>query len=120
MNARLLLSDLRGAGVNLTPQGDGLHVDAPAGALTEALRDSLAENKKVLIELLERERVGPEESDRQGLIIRWSEYPVWIELRDPLTGEWHEVRAAECLPGVVESANRQRNSRAAAKNGGAA
>ncbi len=120
MNARLLLSDLRGAGVNLTPRGDGLHVDAPAGALTEALRDSLAENKEALIELLERERVRPEASDRQALIIRWSEYPVWINLRDPLTGEWHEIRAAECSPGVVESANRKRSRRGAAKNGGAA
>ncbi len=109
MNARLLLSDLRGAGVNLTPQGDGLHVDAPAGALTEALRDSLAENKEALIELLERERVGPEASDRRGLIIRWSEYPVWIKLHDPYTGEWHEVRASECLPRVVETANRKRS-----------
>jgi hypothetical protein len=49
MNARLLLSDLRGAGVNLTPQGDGLHVDAPAGALTGALRGCLVENKEALI-----------------------------------------------------------------------
>jgi TubC N-terminal docking domain len=119
MNARLLLSDLRGAGVNLTPQGDGLHVDAPAGALTGALRGCLVENKEALIELLERERVGPEAADRRGLVIRWSEYPVWIKLRDPLTGEWHEVRAAECLPGVVESANRKRSPRGAAKNGGA-
>jgi hypothetical protein len=120
MNARLLLSTLREAGVNLTPREDGLHVDAPAGALAGTLMGSLVENKEVLIQLLERERVGPEASDRQGLIIRWSEYPVWIELRDPLTGEWHEVRAAECLPGVVESANRKRGRRGAAKNVGAA
>ena len=120
MNARLLLSDLRGAGVNLTPQGDGLRVDAPAGALTEALRGSLTENKGALVELLGRERVSPEGVDRRGLVIRWSEYPVWIKLRDPLTGEWHEIRAAECLPGVVESANRKRSRRGAAKNGGAA
>ena len=51
MNARLLLSVLRGAGVNLTPQEAGLHVDAPPGALTETLRDSLVENKEALIEL---------------------------------------------------------------------
>ncbi len=120
MNARLLLSTLRGAGVNLTPLKEGLHVDAPAGALAETLRSSLVENKEALIELLERERIRIEAADRRGLIIRWSEYPVWIKLRDPLTGEWHEVRAAECLPGVVESANRKRSRRGAAKNGGAA
>ncbi len=120
MNARLLLSVLRRAGVNLMPREDGLHVDAPAGALTETLRGSLVENKEALIELLEREGVRLEAADRRGLIIRWSEYPVWIKLRDPLTGEWHEIRAAECLPGVVESANRKRSRRKAAKNGGAA
>ena len=47
-------------------------MDAPAGALTEALRGSLVENKGALIELLERERFGPEASDRQDLVIRWS------------------------------------------------
>lgn len=120
MNVRLLLSALRGAGVNLTPREDGLHVDAPAGALTETLRGSLIANKVALIELLERERVRLEAASRRGLIVRWSEYPVWISLHDPLTGEKHEIRASECLPGVVESANRRRSGRRDKKNGGAA
>ena len=55
-----------------------------------------------------------EEAGRRGLIIRWSEYPSWIKLHDPTTGQWHEVRAEECLPGVVETANKYR------KGGGAA
>ena len=96
----------------LTPEEDGLHVDAPAGVLTEALRSSLVENKEALIELLERERIRLGAADRRGLVIRWSEYPVWIELHDPLTGEWHEVRASECLPRVVDTANRKRNRKA--------
>ena len=33
----------------------------------------------------------------------------------PTTGEWHEARADECLPGVVETANKYRK-----KNGGVA
>lgn len=49
-----------------------------------------------------------EEADRRGLVIRWSEHPTWIKLHDPMTGEWHEVRAEECLPGVVETANKYR------------
>ena len=49
-----------------------------------------------------------EEASRRGLLIRWSEYPNWIKLHDPTTGEWHEVRAGECLPSVVETANRYR------------
>ena len=120
MNARFLLNALRGAGVNLTPEEDGLHVDAPAGTLTEILRASLMENKEALIELLEQERAKLEAAGRRGLVIRWSEYPVWIKLHDPLTGEWHEVRASECLPGVVEAANRKRSRKADRKNGGAA
>jgi hypothetical protein len=111
MKARLLLKALRGNGVILTPEEDGLHVDAPAGVLTETLRNSLVENKESLIELLERERVRLKAADRRGLVMRWSEYPVWIELHDPLTGEWHEVRASECLPGVVETANRKRSQK---------
>jgi hypothetical protein len=115
MNARLLLNALRGTGVTLTPEEDGLHVDAPAGALTEALRSSLVENKEALIELLERECIRLGAADRRGLIIRWSEYPVWIELHDPLTGDWHEVRASECLPGVVKTANRKRRRKRSLK-----
>jgi hypothetical protein len=109
MNARRLLGALRGAGVNLTPEpAGGLLVDAPAGALTDTMRASLAENKDALIELLERERARLEAANGRGLIIRWSEYPVWIKLHDPLTGEWHEVKASECLPGVLEAANAHR------------
>jgi hypothetical protein len=112
MNVQLLLNALRSTGVVLTPEEDGLHVDAPAGVLTEALRRSLVENKEALIELLETERINLKAADRRGLVIRWSEYPVWIELHDPLTGEWHEVRASECLPRVVDTANRKRNRKA--------
>ncbi len=115
MNARILLKALRGNGVILTPEVDGLHVDAPAGVLSEALRRSLVENKEALIELLERERVRLKAADRRGLVICWSEYPAWIKMHDPLTGEWHEVRASECLPGVVETANRKRSQKAARK-----
>jgi hypothetical protein len=49
-----------------------------------------------------------EEASRRGLIIRWSEHPDWIKIHDPLTGDWHELKASECLPGVVEAANRHR------------
>jgi TubC N-terminal docking domain len=76
MNARILLKTLKDNGVTPTPEEDGLHVDAPAGVLTEALRSSLVKHKEVLIELLERERIRLGAADRRGLIIRWSEYPV--------------------------------------------
>ena len=116
MNAPTLLNALRGNGVTLTPEEDGLHVDAPAGALTEALRCSLVENKDAFSELLEWEHVRRRAADRRGLVIRWSEYPVWIKLHDPLTGEWHKVRASECLPGVSETANRKQRRRATGRS----
>jgi hypothetical protein len=58
--------------------------------------------------------VSPDEDRERGLIIRWSKYPTWIELHDPLTGEWHEVRTSECLPGVVAEADRRREQGGAA------
>ncbi len=49
-----------------------------------------------------------EEANRRGLMVRWSEHPTWIKLHDPTTGEWHEVKASECLPSIVAEANKYR------------
>jgi hypothetical protein len=111
MNTSTLLEDLRRRDVTLEAEGDLLHVDAPAGAMTDDLRAALVENKGRLLEVLAREQRKLGEAGRRGLVIRWSEYPTWIKLHDPLTGEWHEVKASECLPGVVETANRYRKKR---------
>ncbi len=108
MNASALLEDLRRRDVALEAEGGLLHVDAPAGTTTDELRAALLENKGRLLELLARERHKLEKAGRCGLAIRWSEYPTWIKLHDPLSGEWHEVKASEFLPGVVETANRYR------------
>ncbi len=59
-------------------------------------------------ELEHRRQRKLKEASRRGLVIRWSEYPEWIKIHDPLTGEWHEVRSSECSPGVVETANQHR------------
>ncbi len=59
-------------------------------------------------ELAERRRRKLEEAGRRGLVVRWSEYPDWIALHDPFSGEWHEVRASDCLPSLVEEADRGR------------
>ena len=56
MNARALLGTLRGLGVNLAADGHRLHVDAPAGSITDQMRAALVENKSSLLELLECER----------------------------------------------------------------
>jgi hypothetical protein len=48
------------------------------------------------------------EPRRFGCEARWSKYPMWIEVHDPTTGEWHELKATECLPGIVAEADRRR------------
>jgi hypothetical protein len=108
MSARALLDDLRRRDVILEADGDRLHVDAPARVMTDELRAALVENKGRLLESLARERSNLTEASGRELVIRWSEYPTWIKLHDPLTGDWHEVKASECLPGVIDTADRYR------------
>ena len=59
-------------------------------------------------ELASRRRRKLEEAGRRGLVVRWSEYPDWIALHDPLSGEWVEIRAEDCFPSLVDEANRRR------------
>jgi hypothetical protein len=59
-------------------------------------------------ELASRRRRRLEEAGRRGLVVRWSEYPNWIALHDPLSGEWVEIRAEECFPSLVDEANCRR------------
>jgi len=64
---------------------------------------------KVSQEELEEGRLRKlEETSRRGLVVRWSERPTWVALHDPLSGEWHEVRASDCLSSLVEEADRRR------------
>ena len=102
---RTLLEDLRERDVRLEADGLSMHVDSPKGVLTREDKQNLAENKQQLLKLLHWERKRLEEADRRGLVIWWAREPGWISLHDPTSGEWHEVRASECLPGVVEAAN---------------
>ena len=114
MSTQALLDDLRSQGIFIEADGKMLHVDAPAEVFSEELKASLVEHKPKLLKHLEWERRKFKEANHRGLVVRWSEYPIWIKLHDPTTGEWHEVKAEECLPGVVQTANKFR------KKGGAA
>ncbi len=113
MKAQALLSELRGLGVELTAEGLQLTVDAPAGTITEDLRDALVENKASLLKLLTWEQRKLEEADRRGLVIRRSREPGYIALHDPLTGEWHDFPAKDCFPSIVAEANTRRKGGAA-------
>jgi hypothetical protein len=64
--------------------------------------------KNIGEELVERRRRKLEEAGRRGLVVRWSEYPDWIALHDPLSGQWVEIRAEDCFPSLVDEANRRR------------
>jgi TubC N-terminal docking domain len=48
-----LLTTLHGLGVTLTPWVDRLRVDAPAGVLTDDLRQALRTHKTALLDLVE-------------------------------------------------------------------
>ncbi|WP_244299875.1 hypothetical protein [Rubrobacter xylanophilus] len=103
-----MLEELRERDIRLEADGLMLHVDAPAGAITEELRSALREHKRALIRLLERERRRLEEADRRGLIIKWSREPGYVSLHDPTTGEWHEIATSDCPPWVLEDARARR------------
>jgi len=100
-----LLEELDRIGVRLRVDGAHLEYEGPEEVVTPGLLRRLREHKPSLMKLLEREGRELEDAGWRGLLVRWSEYPMWIALRDPTTGEWHEIKASECLPGVVESAN---------------
>jgi hypothetical protein len=108
VNVLTLYHDLKARGVILQAGSESLLVDAPAGELTDEDKTSLAKFKPVLLKLLTWEGRKLEKANRLGCVSRWSKYPTWIELHDPTTGEWHEIRASECLPGVVAEADRHR------------
>lgn len=111
MTARALLNELRERDIRLESDGLTLRVDAPAGAATDELFFTLREHKRALIRHLEHERRRLEEASRRGLVIKWAREPGYISLHDPTTGEWHELKASECLASVVESAKSHRRRR---------
>jgi hypothetical protein len=110
LRARELLSELRQRGVTVVTDGERISVDAPTGVIDGRLRELLAENKPAIVKLLQWERRKLGETGRRGLVVEWARERGWIALHDPTTGEWHEVRASECLPWVVEAANARRRS----------
>ena len=58
MNLHLLLNALSNQGVKLAANGDALAIDAPKGALTLNLRDSLIEHKAEILELLRQNNLN--------------------------------------------------------------
>jgi hypothetical protein len=111
MNAAVLLEELRSKGVKLEACGLTLRVAAPREVTTKGLHEIVSRHKHTLIRQLERERKRLDEADRRGLIIKWSKVPGYVALHDPTTGEWHDVPASGCLPGVIESAKARRHRR---------
>jgi hypothetical protein len=107
VNARALLDNRRSQDVPLSVDSERLMV-TPAGAIPYEVKGALAEHRPKLLKLLGWEQRELREADGRGLLIRWSEQPGWIELHDLMDGSWHEIRAAKCLPLVVESANKYR------------
>ena len=113
MSARALLAELRSRGVELVADGERLQY-WPTNVVTPELLDRLRANKPTILKLLEWEERRLDKAARLGCVARWARYPTWIELHDPLTGDWHEVKASECLPGVLAEADKHREEGGAA------
>jgi len=113
MSARAVLAELRSRGVELAVDGGRLQY-RPINAVTPELLDRLRANKPALLKLVEWEKCTLGKAERLGCVARWSKYPTWIELHNPLTGEWHELKASECLLGVVAEADKHREEGGAA------
>ena len=80
MTPLALLYTLRDLGVLLTPMPDGkhIHVDAPAGVLTDEIRQALRQHKEALLDIAEwyEERAGLLEYDA-GLSRTEAEHEAW-------------------------------------------
>jgi len=74
-------------------------------ALAKRVSKKVPTSPEAVAERRERRR---EQAGRRGLLVRWSEYPTWIKLHDPTTGDWNEVKASGCLPGIVTEADKHR------------
>lgn len=107
MSALKLHHDLKARGVELEVVGDGLRVDAPAGALTEGDRAALLECKPSLVRLLTGPRVRQEpEDDGRRFRARPSRHPGYTSLYDPTEGRWHDFPTRDCHPSIVHLAGK--------------
>lgn len=57
--ARNLLAELQTLGVEITPNGDRLHIKAPVGIITPAIRETLASHKADILNLLAANNPAP-------------------------------------------------------------
>src|SRR5688500_874398 len=116
MSPDSLLATLRALGVRLERDADELLVDAPVGALSPELRSAVGEHKHALQRLLRdedeesRDPVYATELPFRSICdfdVRWARDRGWLAVRDPFTGEWHEVLVRECPPSWCDAARRR-------------
>jgi len=101
MSVTELLSKLRQRDIRLRPEGSRLHLDAPEGALTPSLRDSIAAHKAELLRLLNREGEGAERPepirvsrDSTPRPASFSQQRLWfLDQLDPGTSVYNMSRA---------------------------
>ena len=85
MTPLALLCTLRDMGVLLTPMPDGkhIHVDAPAGVLTDELRQAIRQQKEAILDIAEwfEERAGLLEYDG-GMACAEAEREAWKQVEE--------------------------------------
>ena len=114
-----LLDTLAMAGIVLRVDSGQLRYTAPAGALTPALRGRIVDHKGELLALLAGagcprcgqpapaagawcdaclDATWPASGrlvTRRPITIEWTAVRGWLRVRDPFTGEWHEIAAKD-------------------------
>jgi hypothetical protein len=118
VNAKLLLDDLRGRGVNIETDGEHLLINAPFGVISDELKATLSEHKARVIGILNFERRflkdQPEQDDGRRFVARLSRYPGYTSLYNPVHGEWHDFPTRHCFPSIEKEAKgRRRKGRTA-------
>jgi hypothetical protein len=108
VNAKVLLDELRGRGVNVETDGEHLLINAPFGVITEELKATLGELKAQVIGILTFERRilkhKPKQDDGRRFRARPSRHPGYTALYDPVNDEWHDFPTRECFPSIVGEA----------------
>jgi len=58
------------------------------GALTRSLREDIAMNREYIIQMAASPQARPVVA---AFEVKWAQEKGWISMRDPFTGEWHNV-----------------------------
>ena len=93
MTAQALLADLAACDVHLSVAGDKLRVNAPKGALTAKLRQTLSDHKPELLEALRQQTPGQSLADLSLHFVGHPSHHAALDRFCELADEYHQQHA---------------------------